>query len=283
MDGSNLDQILQDADAIEEELREVERLHQRLRESNEAGKALLDASAVRALRLRMDADTTIALKKASLIKLRLQSLERTDATGGSADRSRATVVAGLRHKLRASVAAFAELRRAVSVEYREILARRYFTLTGEAADEATVEELVAAGEGERLLQQAIEEGRGQGLEADVVAEIQERRGAAEELERNLVELQRLFVDMAVSVGAQGLQMDDIEANVGRANSFVRHGAEELGAAQQQRRSTRNWACIAAVILAIVILVAILAVVLTLAANNRKILSFSLFSLSATLF
>ncbi|XP_074571213.1 syntaxin-121-like [Curcuma longa] len=282
MDGSNLDQILQDADAIEEELREVERLHRRLRESNEAGKALHDASAVRALRLRMDADSTIALKKAGLIKLRLQSLDRADAAGGSADRSRATVVAGLRRKLRASVAAFAELRRAVSAEYRETLARRYFTLTGEAADEATVEALVAAGEGERLLQQAIEEGRGQGLGTDVVAEIQERRGAAEELERNLVELQRLFVDMAVSVEAQGLQMDDIEANVGRANSFVRHGAEELAAARHKWRSSRNWACVAAVVLTIVILIAILAVVLTLAVNNRKVSSFSLFSLYAAL-
>ncbi|WOL15317.1 syntaxin-121-like [Canna indica] len=269
--GANLDRFFEDVEAIKDELREVERLHHGLHEANEGSKTLHEASAVRALRGRMDADVAAALKKAKLIKLRLESLDRANAAnravpgcgpGSSTDRTRTSVVAGLRKKLRDSMDAFAELRRRIAAEYRETVGRRYFTVTGEAPDEATVEALVATGEGERFLQRAIEE-QGRGRVLDVVAEIQERHGAVAELERSLMELQQVFMDMAVLVEAQGQQLDNIESNVGRAQSFVRHGTEELGTARVYQKSSRKCTCIAIVILLVVILVIVLPIVISM--------------------
>jgi diphthamide synthase (EF-2-diphthine--ammonia ligase) len=49
---------------------------------------------------------------------------------------------------------------------------------------------------------------------DTLAEIQERHEAVKELERSLLDLHQIFLDMAVLVEAQGEMLDNIEAQVG---------------------------------------------------------------------
>ncbi|KAG6738417.1 hypothetical protein POTOM_058033 [Populus tomentosa] len=56
-----------------------------------------------------------------------------------------------------------------------------------------------------------EHGKGKVLET--VVEIQDRHDAAKEIEKSLLELHQVFLDMAVMVEAQGEQMDDIEHHV----------------------------------------------------------------------
>lgn len=54
---------------------------------------------------------------------------------------------------------------------------------------------------------------------DTLAEIQERHEAVRELEKSLLDLHQIFLDMAVLVEAQGEQLDNIEAQVGAAQPF----------------------------------------------------------------
>ena len=49
---------------------------------------------------------------------------------------------------------------------------------------------------------------------DTLAEIQERHEAVKELEKSLLDLHQIFLDMAVLVEAQGEMLDNIEAQVG---------------------------------------------------------------------
>ncbi|PKA66046.1 Syntaxin-124 [Apostasia shenzhenica] len=266
--GANLDKFFEDVESIKDELKEIERAHRSLNESNESLKTLHSPAAVRDLRTRMDSDVAQALKKAKLIKLRLESLDRSNAAnrslpgcgpGTSTDRTRSSVVAGLRKKLRDQMEAFGELRRRVAADHREAVERRYYAVTGEKADEATVEAMAAAeGEGEGILRAAME---GRGAVEAAVAEMRERKGAAQELERSLVELHQVFLDMAVMVEAQGHQIDDIESQVGRARSFVDRGVQQLHQARQHQKNTRKWTCIAIFILIIIVLIIVLPIVL----------------------
>ncbi|KAJ3669962.1 hypothetical protein LUZ60_010286 [Juncus effusus] len=267
--GASLDKFFQDVEAIKDELKEVEQLQHRLQESNEAGKTLHNASAVKSLRSKMDADVALALKKAKMIKLKLESLDRANAAnrsvpgcgpGTSTDRTRSSVVASLRKKLKDSMDMFVELRKNISSEYRETVERRYYTVTGEKPDEATLDSLVETGEGERFLQRAIQE-QGRGNVIDVIAEIQERHDAVNQIERSLLELQQVFMDMAVLVSTQGEQLDDIESQVGKARSFVERGREQLQVARTHQKSSRKWTCIAIIILLVIILVIVLPIVL----------------------
>lgn len=153
----------------------------------------------------------------------------------------------------------------MAAEYRETVARRYFTVTGEQAEESRIEALIASGESETFLQKAIQQqgdqqaaGRGQVM--GTVSEIQERHDAVREMERSLRDLHALFLDMAALVEAQGHQLNDIQSHVAKASSFVHRGAVELESARGYQRSSRKWGCVglvAAVVLLLVVLLPIL--------------------------
>ncbi|KAG9445277.1 hypothetical protein H6P81_016617 [Aristolochia fimbriata] len=271
--GATLDKFFEDVEGIKDELREVEKVQVRLEEGNESSKTLHNAKAVKELRARMDADAEQALKRAKVIKVKLEALDRANAAnrslpgcgpGSSSDRTRTSVVAGLRKKLKESMDKFRSLRDRIAADYKDTVRRRYYTVTGETPDEGTVEALISTGESETFLQKAIRD-QGRGRILDTISEIQERHDAVKDVERNLLELHQVFMDMAVLVEAQGEQLDDIESHVNRANSFVRGGTNQLQQARKHQKNTRKWTCFAIILLIIIILVILLPIIL----SNRK--------------
>ena len=123
-----------------------------------------------------------------------------------------------------------------------------------------IENLIASGESETLFQKEIQEqGRGQIL--DTISEIQERHDTVKEIEKSLMELHQLFLDMAVLVEAQGQQLNDIESHVAHASSFIMRGSEQLEVAKEYQKSSRKWGCIA-IVLGVFLVVVILFPVLS---------------------
>ncbi|GMP25048.1 hypothetical protein CsSME_00002097 [Camellia sinensis var. sinensis] len=84
-----------------------------------------------------------------------------DLTRSSSDRTRND----LRKKLNDSMNCFTDIRQFITVEYKETVERRYYTVTGEKTDESTIDWLIATGESEMFFQKAIQEqGRGRVME-----------------------------------------------------------------------------------------------------------------------
>ncbi|XP_075491725.1 syntaxin-121-like [Primulina tabacum] len=263
--GENLDRFFQDVQVIKNQLQDLETLYGQLQVSHEQSKTMHNAGAIKSLRSRMDSDVSASLKTAKLIKLGLEELDRSNAAnrsvpgcgpGSSSDRTQTSVVNGLRIKLQGTMNKFNELRQRMGSEYRETVQRRYYTVTGENPDEKVLDRLIETGESENFLQKAIQQqGRGQML--DTIMEIQERHDAVKEIERNLRELHQVFLDMAVLVQSQGEQLDDIESQVNRANSYVRGAAKQLEVARKHQKNTRKWACFGILLLLIIILIVVL--------------------------
>lgn len=152
--GVNLDKFFEDVEAIKDELKGLEKLYSQLQTSHEKSKTLHNAKTVKDLRSNMDNDVSMALKKAKFIKVRLEALDRSNAAnrslpgcgpGSSSDRTRTSVVNGLRKKLQESMNQFNELRQKMASEYRETVQRRYYTVTGENPDEAVLDTLISTG------------------------------------------------------------------------------------------------------------------------------------------
>ncbi|XP_026410539.1 syntaxin-124-like [Papaver somniferum] len=267
----NLDKFFEDVESVKEDMKGVETLYRKLQDANEETKTAHNAKTVKELRSRMDADVNQVLKRVKDIKGKLEALERSNAAqrkipgcgpGSSADRTRSSVVGGLGKKLKDMMDDFQALRAKMAAEYKETVGRRYFTVTGENANEDLIENLISSGESETFLQKAIQD-QGRGQIMDTISEIQERHDAVKEIERNLIELHQVFLDMAALVEAQGQQLNDIESHVAHASSFVRRGTDQLQEARDYQKNSRKWTCIAILLGAALIFLLLLPILIQL--------------------
>ncbi|CAL9024095.1 unnamed protein product [Prunus brigantina] len=265
---TDLGLFLEEAEKVKQEMGSVRDILGRLQQANEESKSLHKSEALQSLRSRINADIMTVLKKTRTIRSQLEDMDRANAAnrrlsaykeGTPIYRTRIAVTNGLRKKLKELMMDFQGLRQRMMTEYKETVGRRYFTVTGEHPDEEVIEKIISNGDGnggEEFLGKAIQEhGRGKVLET--VVEIQDRHDAAKEIEKSLLELHQIFLDMAVMVEAQGEQMDDIEHHVMNASHYVKDGTKHLTTAKGYQRSSRKWMCIGVIILLLLILVIVI--------------------------
>eukprot|EP00242_Pyramimonas_sp_CCMP2087_P014888 CAMPEP_0198208072 /NCGR_PEP_ID=MMETSP1445-20131203/11466_1 /TAXON_ID=36898 /ORGANISM="Pyramimonas sp., Strain CCMP2087" /LENGTH=322 /DNA_ID=CAMNT_0043881331 /DNA_START=365 /DNA_END=1330 /DNA_ORIENTATION=+ len=221
-----------------------------LQSAHERGKTASRAQDMKEIRQQMQDITTDVGKLANDAKTRLENLDTENTSlrskygaNSCQDRTRTSITNSIRKKLKDILSEFSEVRARIHEEYRETVSRRFYTVNGTKLDDEQLENMIESGESESIFRSAIvNAGRGQIL--DTVAEIQERHEAFRELERKLMMLHQIFLDMAVLVEAQGEMLDNIETNVGQAVEYVEQGNEALGQAKSIQKNTRKWACYA---------------------------------------
>lgn len=266
----NLEHFFNDIESVNKDINHVERIYKTLHEANEESKTLHNANNVKKLRIRMDSDVEHVLKLVKTIKVKIEELERSNADhrrnipgcgpGSSADRTRTSLVNGLGKKLKDLMDDFQRLRSRMNQEYKETVERRYFTITGETPDQHTIETLISSGQSETILQKAIQQQTGRAQIMDTVSEIQERHDTVKEIERSLMDLHQIFLDMAALVEAQGHHLNDIESHVAHASSFVRRGVVDMEMAKDYQKSSRKWTCIAIIVGAIILCIILIPIV-----------------------
>ena len=273
----NLDHFFEEVKKIKDEMDKVRKLLSFLQVANEESRTITKAQAMKDLRDRMDKHIREILRETKLIKSKLEDLDRANLNnrripgceeGTSTDRTRMSITNGLRTTLKDLMQDFQALRQSMVSEYRETIERRYYTITGEKADEETLDRMIDTGESESFLQKAVQEqGRGNIIEA--IKEIQERHDAVREVEKSLMELHQIFLDMSVLVESQGEDLNNIEATVLGASSFVKKGNEQLQTARKLQKSSRKWTCIAIIILLIIILVIVVPILIKFLPSNNN--------------
>ncbi|KAJ4766532.1 Syntaxin [Rhynchospora pubera] len=250
--------FLSQAEAAKQEMLSIQALLSQLNRENEARKSELTREALRSLSARINDDMVKTVRKARGVRARLQSMDRRV---DPKDRARVSVVRGLSGKLREIMGEFQGLRQRMVEENREAVARCYFTITGENPSEEVVQGIISSGchAPELLVQKAIAEGD-QAI-ASVVQEMEDRQESAREVERGLLELQQLFLDMSVLVESQGKQIEKIEEQVDNAGQDINAAKVQLEKAKVQQTSARKtWLWIVLVVLVLIVLAVVAGVV-----------------------
>ncbi|CAN8311748.1 unnamed protein product [Cochlearia groenlandica] len=261
-----LSSFLEEAEKVKSEMSLIRETLSRIEQYNEEMKGVHKADSVKSLRNKISNEIVSGLRKAKTIKSKLEEMDKANReirrlSGNSVYRSRTAVTNGLRKKLREVMMEFQGLRQKMMSEYKETVERRYFTVTGEYPDDDIIEKIINdnIGGGEGFLTRAIQE-HGKGKVLETVVEIQDRYDAAKEIEKSLLELHQVFLDMAVMVEAQGEQMDEIEHHVMNASHYVKDGSKELKTAKSHQRNSRKWMCIGLIVLLLIILIVVIPII-----------------------
>lgn len=219
------------------------------------------------LREEMQEEANKVSRKAHQCKAMLKALEesneraatkRGSGAGSGADRQRQSVTVSLRKKLKELMGSFQDLRGRMHEHHKEVVQRRYYTVNGAELDDDAAAEMIESGESEEIFKKAVlEQGRAHVMET--VEEIKERHAAIQDLERSLLELHQIFVDMATLVDSQGEMLDNIEAQVGKSVEYVKSGTESLKDAKMYQKQSRKYMCCAIMMLLIILTIILVSV------------------------
>ncbi|KAK9051961.1 hypothetical protein SSX86_028589 [Deinandra increscens subsp. villosa] len=253
---------------IEKQVDKLSSLLKKVKDSNEESKSVTKASSMKAIRKRMEKDIDEVGKIARNVKAKIEGISKENLAnrqkpgcgpGTGVDRSRTNMTNALTKRFRDIMTDFQNLRRKIDDEYREVVERRVITVTGARPDEETINNLIETGNSEQIFQNAMKElGRGQVL--NTLEEIQERHDAVREIEKKLLDLHQIYLDMAVLVEAQGDLLDNIESQVTNTVDHVQSGTSALQTAKKLQIKSRKCMCFATILLLIIIAIVVLAVI-----------------------
>ncbi|KAL6514557.1 hypothetical protein OROGR_020136 [Orobanche gracilis] len=254
-DGENLSKFFQEVGTIKADMEEINYLLIDLQDLNEETRSAQSSKILRGLRDRINSDMVMVLRKAKIIKTRLENLDSSNIAnralyeqGSHVDRTRVSVTNGLRIKLKGLMDDFQCLRQKIVDDHKEGLKRRYQSVTGENPSDKAIEKMMS-GDG---LSGVFEE------KGEISEENRVRDEGMKELQRSLVELHKVFLDMAVMVEVQGDKMNNIEENVASAGVYVGGATRELDRANKMKRR-RTWACWIVVVVLVFLLVSLIAI------------------------
>ncbi|XP_062000701.1 syntaxin-112-like isoform X2 [Rosa rugosa] len=260
-DQENLSQFFHEVSAIKVDMEEITHLLYDLQSLNEEAKSTHSSKILRGLRDRMESDMVAVLRKARVVKARLESLDQSNLIsrkmavdfreGSTVDRTRMSITGGLRVKLRDLMCDFQSLREKIVSDHKEDLKRRYYSAVGEMPTEEELEKMVSGSGKVKIFEGKSELEIGNKVRHEAVMDIQ----------RSLTKLHHVFLDMAVLVEAQGEQIDNIEENVAIGGKYISGGTNSLHYAKQMQKKNNKWVlwlCAVVLIIFLVCLISMLA-------------------------
>ncbi|KAL8228440.1 hypothetical protein R6Q57_016024 [Mikania cordata] len=252
---------------IEKQVDKLSSLLKKLKDSNEESKSVTKASSMKAIRKHMEKDVDEVGKIARNIKAKIQVINKENLTnrqklgcgpGTGVDRSRSNMTNALTKRFRDIMIDFQTLRRKIDDEYREVVERRIITGLVVFFVMQTINNLIETGNSEQIFQNAMKE-MGRGQVVNTLEEIQERHDAVREIEKKLLELHQIYLDMAVLVEAQGDLLDNIESQVANAVDHVHIGADALTTAKRLKKGSRKCMMMAITLLIVIAIIIILSI------------------------
>ncbi|KAJ3148521.1 Syntaxin-1A, partial [Irineochytrium annulatum] len=145
---------------------------------------------------------------------------------------------------------YQEIQKRYQEKYKQRM-QRQFLIVNPTADPSEIDRVMNGESGPVFAQSIVH--NGQKAEAQrALRDIQDRHQDVQRIEKSIIELQQLFIDMSVLVSVQGEMLNQIEINVNDAVDQTDKGVDALRAAVKLQKKTRKKMCIIIALLIVAI-------------------------------
>jgi t-SNARE complex subunit (syntaxin) len=140
-------------------------------------------------------------------------------------------------------------------------AKRQVQMVKPNATAEEVDAVVRSGGADQLIQQQILKGQASESVRTMFESVNQKHNEILQIEKSVMEMHQMFVDLALVVDSQGEMLDSIEYQVKQSLEFIEEGNEQMEEAIQIQKSIRKrqaWCCFAILVLiAIIVLYVVL--------------------------
>ncbi|KAJ3105465.1 Syntaxin-1A [Phlyctochytrium planicorne] len=192
---------------------------------------------------------SVTNKQSSEVRNKLKAMEAANkkllkTPGSSADaRIRITQHGVVTKKFLDVMMEYKDVQKKYQEKYKQQMQRQFLIVNPAASPEEIDKMLTSGGESGPVFAQSIVQ-NGQKAEAKrALQDIKDRHADVQRIEKSIIEMQQLFIDMSVLVSAQAELLNHIEINVNDAVEQTDQGVEHLKGATKLQKKTRKKMCI----------------------------------------
>jgi len=267
-------EFYQEVDFLKEKMKRVEVNIKAIDEAYTQELTTISADKADELTKKLEALIGETNKESQLISARLKQMgaqNKANASKGSnaEQRMRESLHATLAKKFYELMAAYQGLKSANASRYRERVRRQVEIAAGQAPTEEQLDEVLAAGDANRLFATKLLADRRNQDAANALVFLRERHTDILRLEAQINELYQIFVDMATLVEAQGEMLDQIETNVGKSAAYTGEAVVELKKANKWAIRARKKKCIIALLICCCLIIVAVAIAVPVALTLKK--------------
>ncbi|ORE02747.1 t-SNARE [Rhizopus microsporus var. microsporus] len=156
---------------------------------------------------------------------------------------RRTQTGALRKRFLDTIQRYQDVERNYQLKYRQQIERQIRIVKPEASQEEVDDIIDSDGPPQVFAQSLMNAGR-QGQAKAVLSEVQSRHDDIKHIEKTIIELHQLFMDMSMMVEQQGETLNTVEANAEQTQTKIKEGNQFIAKAIQTAKSTRTkkWCC-----------------------------------------
>jgi len=202
------------------------------------------------------------------IKNRIKALESSNAglPNNSDANIRRSQVAKLKKNFMDSILRYQDVERSYQQKYRQRMERQIKIVQPNATQDE-IDNIIDADEQSPIFAQSLMQQQRSGQARAVLTEVQNRHDDMKKIEKTIIELQQLFMDMQMLVEQQGEHLNTIVENADTTVAELERGNKHIDSAVKKARATRakKWGCF---FLTIILLVVIAILVWWFAFNHK---------------
>lgn len=202
------------------------------------------------------------------IKNRIKALESSNAglPNNSDANIRRSQVAKLKKNFMDSILRYQDVERTYQQKYRQRMERQIKIVKPNATQDE-INDMIDADEQSPIFAQSLMQQQRSGQARAVLTEVQNRHDDMKKIEKTIIELQQLFMDMQMLVEQQGEHLNTIVENADTTVAELERGNKHVDSAIKKARATRakKWGCF---FLTIILLVVIAILIWWFAFNHK---------------